>query len=117
MVNSNQEFEYSRNTILNILAGLLIGSLAGAVAMLLMAPKSGKETRIQIQKKGIQLRHRTADMVEDTMAKVRSNAKKIATRGRRQIKEFKHLGKELAFEQLDHVSDVVKASRAAVKNS
>ena len=38
MVNENQESEYHNSNILSILAGLLVGGLAGAVTMLLLAP-------------------------------------------------------------------------------
>ena len=59
MIHENQEYKYPTNNILSVLVGTLIGSLAGAVTMLLLAPQSGKDTRTQIQKKGIELRDRT----------------------------------------------------------
>ena len=40
MVNKNQEPEHNNNA-LGVLFGLLIGCLAGAAAMLLLAPQSG----------------------------------------------------------------------------
>lgn len=65
------------NNVLGVLGGVLIGALAGAVTMLLLAPQSGKDTRRQIQEKGIELRDRTTEMVEDTLAQVRLNTKKV----------------------------------------
>jgi len=47
---NSQEMENTSNAK-PVLAGLLIGGLAGAGAMLLLAPQSGKETRAQIQQK------------------------------------------------------------------
>jgi gas vesicle protein len=117
MVNENQELEHHDKGILGALIGVLVGSLAGAVTMLLLAPQSGRDTRIQIQKKGIQLRHRTTEMVDDTMEQVRLNADKIAVGGRAKIKELKKQGKELAVDQLDRVSAVVKAGKTAVKSA
>jgi len=35
--------------------------------MLLLAPQSGKDTRMQIREKGIELRNRTAEMMEEEM--------------------------------------------------
>jgi gas vesicle protein len=116
MINENQELKYQSN-IFGIVAGMLVGALAGAVTMLLLAPQSGKDTRIQIQQKGIDLRNRTTELVEDTMAQVRSSANKITVGGREKIQELKKQGQDLAVEQLDRVSAVVKAGKTAVKNS
>ena len=92
MIYENQEYKYPTNNTLNILLGMLIGSIAGAVATLLLAPQSGKDTRTQIQKRGIELRDRTTGMVEDTLAQVRLNPNKVAM----SVKNY---------EQLEHVSD------------
>ena len=100
-----------------ILVGTLVGGLAGAVTMLLLAPQSGKETRIQIQKKGIELRDRTTEIMEDTMAQVRSNAQKITVGGREAIKELAQHGQKLAVEQLDRVAEVVEAGKVAVQKA
>jgi gas vesicle protein len=117
MKNDNQEYNYPTNNTLGILTGLLVGSLAGAITMLLLAPRSGKDTRMQIKEKGIELRDRTTEMMEDTMAQVRLNASNIAAGGREKMKELKQQGQELAVEQLDRVSAVVDAGKTAVKNS
>ena len=79
MIHENQEYVYhtNNNNILSILGGMLVGSLAGAVTMLLLAPQSGKDTRKLIQEKGIELRDRTTELVGDTMTQVRSKANKI----------------------------------------
>jgi gas vesicle protein len=76
MINENQEYKYHTNP-LNLLVGMLVGSLVGAVTMLLLAPQSGKKTRMQIQEKGIELRDQTTELVEDTLAQVRSKANEI----------------------------------------
>ena len=91
MIYENEEYVYPRNNTLNIFLGMLIGSVAGAVAMLLLAPQSGKDTRSHIQKKGIELRDRTNDMVEDTLAQVRLNPNKVEM----SVKNY---------EQLEHIS-------------
>ena len=118
MIHENQEYEYpTTNNILSVLVGMLVGGLAGAVTMLLLAPQSGKDTRMQIREKGIELRDQTTEMVEDTMAQVRSNANKIAISGREKMKELKQQGRELAVEGLDRVSEVVEAGKTAVKSS
>lgn len=116
MIYENQKTE-EHHSALGVLASFVIGGLAGAVTMLLLAPQSGEETRTQLQKKGIELRDLTTDMVGDTMAQVRLNANKITVNGREKLKELKHQGQELAVEQLDRVVAVAEAGKTAVKGS
>ena len=106
----NQEYRYRTNNTLGVLVGMMIGVLAGAATMLLLAPQSGKDTRMQIQKKSSELRDRTTAMVEDTIAQVRTNANKI-TMG------LKNYGQELAVEQLDHVSEAAQAGKKVIQGS
>lgn len=116
MKNENQEYKYHTNP-LNVVVGILIGGLAGALTMLLLAPQSGKETRNQLQQKSIELRDRTSEIVEDTMAQIRSSVDKISHDGREKIKELKQHGQELAAEQLDHVSEAAQAGKKALQSS
>ena len=116
MINENQEFKYHTNP-LSVVVGMLIGGLAGAVTMLLLAPRSGKDTRMQIQEKGLELRDRTNEIVEDTLAQVRSSVNKITLDGREKLKELKQHGQELAVEQLDHVSEAAQAGKKAIQSS
>jgi gas vesicle protein len=110
MPHEKQEYQYTTNNIMGILVGALIGSLAGALTMLLLAPQSGKDTRLQIRKKGIELRDRTSEMMEDTMAKVRTNANKFTM-------DLKNHGQGLAVEQLDRVSEAAQAGKKAIQDS
>ena len=116
MINENQEIKYHANP-LNVLVGMLIGGLAGAVTMLLLAPQSGKDTRKQIQEKGLELRDRTNEIVEDTLAQVRLNVNKIVLDGREKIKELIQQDQELAVEQLDHVSEAAQAGKKVLQSS
>ena len=117
MDNDEQEYQNPTNNTASVLIGMLIGGLAGAVTMLLVAPQSGKRTRRQIQQKGIELSDRTIEMVEDTMAQVRSSAKKFTAGGRKKIKEFKHHSQELVGKQLDRVSAVMDAGKTAISRT
>jgi gas vesicle protein len=110
MIHEKQEYVYPTNNTLGVLGGMLIGALAGAVTMLLLAPQSGKDTRRQIQEKSIELRDRTTEMVEDTLAQVRTNVNKV-TMG---VKDY---GKELAVEQLENVSEAAQAGKKAIQSS
>lgn len=110
MIYENQEYKYRMNSTVGVLVGMLIGGLAGAATMLLLAPQSGKDTRMQIQKKGIELRDQATEMLEDTIAQVRTNANKITM-------DVKNYGQELAVEQLDHVSEAAQAGKKAIQSS
>ena len=114
MANKNQELTYHTD-VLGILVGMVIGGLAGAVTMLLLAPQYGKRTRIQIQEKGIELRDRATGMVEDVVAQVRLDGNKIARDGRRKANELLHQGQGLVADQLEHVTDAVKAGKKAIQ--
>ena len=70
MINENQVPVYRKSNIFGVLVGMLVGGLAGAVTMLLLAPQSGEETRTQIQEKGLELRDQTTGMLDAAMAKV-----------------------------------------------
>lgn len=107
----------NNNNVSGVLIGVLIGGLAGAATMLLFAPQAGRETREVIQKKSMELRDRTSDMVGDAMTQVRSGAQRVTAGGRKQLAEIKEKGKDMATERLDRVSDAIHSSREAVKNS
>lgn len=79
---------YHNNSFVSVLGGLLIGSLAGAIAMLLLAPQSGQETRMM-----------------------------LTEGGRRKFAELKQQGQVLVVEQLDHVSEAALAGKKAVQNA
>jgi gas vesicle protein len=117
MDNENQVPEYHDNTLLGVVLGMLAGALAGAITMLLMAPQSGRDTRKQIQKKGIELRDRTTGMVEDTVAQVRSSADRLTLDGREKIQDLKHQGQDLAVEQLDRVSAAAQSGKKAIRGN
>ena len=115
MIYENQENRHTNNA-LNMLFGILLGGLAGAVAILLLAPQSGKDTRAQLQKKGIELRDRTTEMVDDAMAQVQTQANKMAVSGREKIKELTRHGQDIAVKQLEHVSEAAQAGKKAIQS-
>lgn len=107
------EIQTNRNSaqsVTGVLVGMLVGGLAGAVTMLLLAPQSGEDTRKQIQKKGIELRDRTSEILDDTLAQVRTTAQKVQMGA-------KEYGKQQVAEQLDHLSEAAEAGKKAVERS
>lgn len=117
MSNEIEEYQDASTNPLKILAGFLIGGLAGAVTMLMLAPQSGKDTRTLIRDKSTQLADRTTGFVDDTISQVRSITKNIAKDGREKFEGIKQHGQDLAIEQLDHLTAAVKASKKPIKRS
>jgi gas vesicle protein len=118
--NDLEEHEYENYTGTNVaivLIGLLVGSMAGAVAMLLFAPQSGKRTRAQIELKGIQLRDRTTKKIKKAVAQVRSNTNRTTTEVREKAGELKQLGQDKLVEQMDRVSATLDAGKTAVESA
>jgi gas vesicle protein len=60
------------NVLVNILAGIGIGALMGAVAGLLLAPKAGRETREELGARMSDLGSRVGDISERVATRVRS---------------------------------------------
>jgi len=115
MENDNEQPTNGLNNAKNVFIGLLIGGLAGATAMLLFAPQSGKRTRAQIQQKTIQLRDRTTRNIKKTVAQVRSKTDSITADVREKAGELKQLGQDKIVEGLDRVTAALDAGKTAVE--
>jgi len=98
----------------SFVAGLLIGGLSGAVAMLLLVPQSGEKMRAQIQKKSIELRKQTTKAVEDTLEQVRSKAREITDDVHEQAESLGQRGQKMIDEQRDNLGQSLKDLGKAV---
>jgi len=115
MDNHNQENGNNAKNIGGFLAGLLVGGLAGAGTMLLLAPQSGKKTRVQIQRKSIELRDQTVKTVEGAVAQARDKAHQITDGVREQAGELLQRGQDMLDEQGRQASDTPKGQGKAVQ--
>jgi gas vesicle protein len=109
------ERTHETNDAMNVFIGLLIGGLAGAAAMLLFAPQSGKRTRTQIYETGILVRDRTTASMKKAVAQVSSKSDKITAGVREKAGELKQLGQDKLVKQMDRVSAALDAGKAAVE--
>jgi len=116
MENQTQERGCHVSNALGFLAGLLMGGVVGAGAMLLLAPNSGKETRDAIRQEGVELRDRTAKTVEGAMEQARGTAGRIKADVHKQAKELQQRGQDMLDEQKEVVSTAVEAEKTALHN-
>ena len=116
MDNHDHEHENDVNQVGGFLAGLLVGGLAGAVAMLLLAPQSGKKTRAQIQRKSIELRDQTTEAVEDAVAQASVKARQITADVHEQAEALQQRGQDMLDEQKKRLSTVVKAGKSVTRS-
>jgi gas vesicle protein len=97
--NNFDEYDATNVTVflagLLFLAGILLGALAGAAAMLLLAPQSGKKTRRQIRRKGKALRKQTAGAIEDGVAQVRATAHDVTATIHEQTETLQQRGEDI----------------------
>jgi gas vesicle protein len=117
MDNRDHEHDNDVNQVGGFFAGLLVGGLAGAVAMLLLAPQSGKRTRAQIQLKSIELREQTTEAVEDALKQTRTKGRQIRADVREKADELQQRGQAALDEQKENWSALVEAGKTAVQGS
>lgn len=119
MNTTNQQFEHikqSGNTM-SVLIGMVIGSLVGAITMLLFAPQPGEKTRAELQEGALKLRDRTTTTVKDTMTQVKSKANQLKVEMQKKAQDMGHQGQEILVKQLENVSHAAEAGKKAIQGS
>jgi len=111
----NQETGNIAKYVWSFLVGLLLGGLTGAVAMLLLAPQSGKDTRDQVRQQGIELRDQTVKSVEGAVTQARGKARQITDDVREQAGELQQRGRDMLDERRGHLSETLKDAGKAVE--
>ena len=106
--------ENTVNQFGSFMAGLLIGGVSGAGAMLLLAPQSGKKMRAQIHKKSTNLRKQTVKAAEDALQRIDSEAHQITDNVHDQAESLGQRGQDVIDEQRDHLGQSLKDLGKAV---
>ena len=102
----------SHNNTGSFLKGLIAGALGGAIAGILLAPKSGEETREDIKKLAVDLKDKTVDTYEKARAEVERKIKQVKKAGEK-IDEGKY--KRIVAEVVDEFKRGTKVTSSAAK--
>jgi gas vesicle protein len=117
MLKENHGSLNHSNNIPGVAASLIIGSMIGAGTMLLMAPQSGKRTRVQIQQKSIELRDQATEKVEDVITQMKKESRKLAKSGRHKARKLLHQGQEMVSGRLAHVAEALETGKKSILGS
>ena len=112
MSNMRRESRFMARNAIGFFGGLLIGALAGATAMMLLAPRSGREMRARIQESGTELRDQGTKAVNETVRQARDNALKVASELRKQADGLERRGQDLLHGQRETVAAALEAHSA-----
>jgi gas vesicle protein len=121
MKNRKQQYEYEHEmqhatrSGMSVVTGLLVGGLIGAGVALLMAPRSGEETRAEIRDKAMEYRDRTKDVVNETVSQAKSKAGELKEGVLEKADDLKRRGKQTAAQQLDHVAQAAETGKSKVQ--
>jgi len=117
------------------LAGFIVGGLVGAATALLMAPKSGVDTRTYIKEKSIELKDEALKSTEEARSKAESalaeartkaetaaadakvKADELAQQAKAQAGELKKRSQVILDEQKDKVGKAVETAKTRLKTA
>jgi gas vesicle protein len=109
------EMQHATRSGMSVVTGLLVGGLIGAGVALLMAPRSGEETRAEIREKAMEYRDRTKEVVNETVSQAKSKAGELKEGVLEKADDLKRRGKQTAAQQLDHVAQAAETGKSKVQ--
>lgn len=92
---------------LDFLAGFIVGGAIGAIAGILLAPRSGEETRAQITERGIELRNE----LEKQAGVVQESVPTFVEQQRGRVQEAIEKGKEAAAKKRQEIIAQLEAQK------
>lgn len=102
----------SHNNTESFFKGLIAGALGGAIAGLLLAPKSGEETREDIKKLAVDIKDKAVDTYEKARGEVEKKIEQVKKAGEK-IDEGKY--KRIVAEVVEEFKSDAKVSSSAAK--
>lgn len=95
----------------SVLFAFAIGGLIGAGVALLMAPRSGEETRMIIQEKSQELTDKAAHTLEETRNQAEKTIDDLAHQTRERAEELRARGQDKLEEQKARLDEKIRANR------
>jgi len=116
----NQIANDSTFSIRDFLGGVIIGGVAGAVTAYLTTPQTGKKTRAQLRKKGLQLQKQATGTVDDAWTQVEEALEQALAKGQQvkddtgnKVKALGKRGQDMLDERIEQVESVLESLRSA----
>ena len=113
--DDEHEVQPAARSGMSMVKGMLIGGLIGAATALLLAPRSGEETRAELRNKAMEYRDRTRDVVNETMSQARSKADDVKEGVLEKAEDLKRIGKKTATQQLDRMTQAAESGKNKVQ--
>ena len=116
MKTHQQELKHTKSAAKPVLSGFLVGSVIGAATALLLAPRSGEETRAGIRDKTIELRDQATETVKDKVSQAKAKVSDVKDNVREKVDGLKQRGKYTINQQLDRVSEAAETGKKRVQD-
>lgn len=88
-------------------SGLLVGGLIGAAAAILMAPRSGEETRTLLREKGIELKDQLGQAATEAQSRAQSATREAQYKAQKVMDEAQSVVSQKR-EQLERTAEAAK---------
>ena len=105
---TSHEQDDERSVVLNFLAGMGLGALIGAATALLLAPKSGRETREDIKTAADELRTKADKVIHDLSEsgdELVKKSKEILESTKAKVQQAIDAGKQAVSKKHEHGSE------------
>lgn len=105
----------NRYNMLSMVFPYIIGALIGAGIALLMAPQSGQETRSLILNKGMEIKDRAVESVEDTRDRASRAIGDITEQTKESLSSIRDRSGEVIDDQKSRVEEGLKSAKRSVR--
>ena len=105
------------NDVYKVGGGLLVGAALGGAAGMLLAPKSGKETREDIKAKAVEVQEKTQAVIEETKERageMYEKSRDAVAEQRERAMEAINSGREMLMGKGEEMAEDVEAKAGAV---